>query len=383
MNKIEYEYDVHKNYGLLVSKNDYTKKGLSGLMNLGAKCFASSIIQCLSNTLSLTDYFLSTKYKEDIDISSNISKKCPESLVLINYNNLITTMWSENQIIKPKSFMESVALFHKKYFRMAQQDSHEFLLYLLDLLHKSIKYEIEVDIKGNVVTYKDKLMKESIETWKKFYEKDYSFIIDTFNGTTISNISCNGCQNKNAIFEPYNSFSLSLPNKNTTLNECLNNYFDNNEIIEYWKCDKCKTSGCTKDTKIWTIPNYVILHLKRFKEVPVNISNGMTLRSHCLKNTNLVDFPLKDLDLTKYISSDKNDTNNYLYDLYAINQHSGDLNSGHYWASCKNLDDNWYQFNDADVSKYNSSSDCDAHIKQKLVTNEAYILFYRRKMVKR
>jgi ubiquitin carboxyl-terminal hydrolase 8 len=372
MNKIDYNYDFHKNYDLSISKSDYQKKGLSGLMNLGAKCFASSIIQCLSNTLSLTDYFLSNKYKEDIP---NSSKKCPESLVLTNYSNLVTTMWSENQIIKPKSFMESISMFHKKYFSMTQQDSHEFLLYLLDLLHLSIKYEIEVDISGKVVTYKDQLMKESIETWKRFYENDYSFIVDTFNGTTISSIACNGCDNKNAIFEPYNSFSLSLSNKNSSLYECLDDYFNNNEIIDNWKCDKCTGDGCTKNTKIWTIPNYVIIHLKRFKD-----QTGMALRSQSLKNNSLVDFPLTDLDLTKYISSDKNDTNNYIYDLYAINQHSGDLNSGHYWSSCKNLDNNWYQFNDADVSRHNLNED---YIKQKLVTNEAYILFYHRKMIKK
>jgi ubiquitin C-terminal hydrolase len=377
MNKIDYDYDFHKNYNLSISKDNYVKKGLTGLMNLGAKCFASSIIQCLSNTLSLTDYLLSNKYKDDVNISPSSIKKRPEASVLINYYNLLFAMWSENHIIKPKSFMESVAYFHKKYFSMTQQDSHEFLLYLLDLLHNSIKYEIEVDIKGKVITQKDQLMKESLETWKRFYENDYSFIIDTFNGTTISNIVCNGCNNKNALFEPYNSFSLPVPNNNCTLYECLDSYFDNNEIINNWKCEKCTGLGCTKDTKIWTIPNYVIIHLKRFKELS-HTNQGMMLRSHRLKNTNLVDFPLKDLDLTKYISTDKHDSNNYLYDLYAINQHSGDLNSGHYWASCKNLDNNWYEFNDANVSKYASNDD---HIKQKLVTNEAYILFYRRKMV--
>lgn len=383
MNKIDYDYDFHKNYNLLVRKDNYVKKGLSGLMNLGAKCFASSIIQCLSNTLSLTDYFISDKFKEDVNMSSSSFKKLPESTVLINYHNLIRNMWDENQIIKPKSFMESVAFFHKKYFSMSQQDSHEFMLYLLDLLHRSIKYEIDVDIKGKVLSYKDQLMKESLETWKRFYENDYSFIVDTFNGTTISNIICNKCGNKNALFEPYNSFSLSLPNMNCTLYECLDHYFDNNEIIENWRCEKCSPgsnpSGCTKNTKVWTIPNYVIIHLKRFRELTPSNVDGMVLRSHRLKNTNLVDFPLKDLDLTKYISQDKCDNNNYLYDLYAINQHSGDLNSGHYWASCKNLDNNWYQYNDANVSKYNLSDD---HIKQKLVTNEAYILFYRRKIIK-
>lgn len=41
--------------------------GLAGLNNLGNTCFMNSALQCLSNTVQLTNYFLSNDYIRDIN----------------------------------------------------------------------------------------------------------------------------------------------------------------------------------------------------------------------------------------------------------------------------------------------------------------------------
>ena len=82
-----YNYDIHKNYELILSKKIYSGKGLSGLINLGNKCFLNSILVCLSNTLKLTDYFLSNKFKEDDPECLNRRK--PEYFVVLSYLNII------------------------------------------------------------------------------------------------------------------------------------------------------------------------------------------------------------------------------------------------------------------------------------------------------
>lgn len=364
MESLEFEYDFHKHYELTIKKHIYQGKGLCGLINLGNKCYMNSIIQCLSNSLKFTDYILSTKYKEDL----NTRKHKNEHFVLHSYMTLINHIWESNQLIKPKSLIENMGKFHKKYFGMDQHDSHEFLLYLLDILHKALSYEIDVEIKGNVITRTDVLMKKSLETWKSFYEKEYSFIIETFYGNLINNINCINCNYKEEIFEPYNNLSLSIPNSSSSLQECLDNYFQNEHRIESWKCEKCEKNGCEKSSILWTLPNYLIINLKRFKQD----------NNHTSKNNNLVTFPLDDLNLTKYISSEKDDPNNYIYDLYAINYHGGDLNGGHYWSACKNLDGNWYNYNDGNISKYTSSN-----LESQLISKDAYILFYHRKFIKK
>jgi ubiquitin C-terminal hydrolase len=59
------------------------------------------------------------------------------------------------------------------------------------------------------------------------------------------------------------------------------------------------------------------------------------------------------------------------YNLYAVSNHSGSLDFGHYFAYIK-LKDSWYEFNDSFISKcytFNNNS------------STAYVLFYRREDV--
>lgn len=361
MESLDIEYDYHKNYQLVLNKKTYMTKGLCGMINLGNSCYLNSILQCLFATLKMSDYFLSGKYKEDY----SERKRGGEYFVMYSYITLLNNVFEENQLIKPRSLIENMAKFHKKYISMEQQDSHEFLLHILDILHKSVSYEIEVEIKGEIKTHSDELMKKYLENWSKFYEMEYSFLIEIFHGSLVNNIKCSNCDYKDEIFEPYNNLSLSVPVSSSTLEECLDTYFGEHSEIDTWKCDKCVGKGCIKSVDLWTLPNYFIINLKRFKKV-----EGCLLS----KNTSNVIFPLKNLDLTKYVSKEKNDLNKYIYDCYAINYHTGSINSGHYFSAVKNLDGHWYNTDDGDVSKYNDTS--------QLVNSDAYILMFQRKFIR-
>jgi ubiquitin carboxyl-terminal hydrolase 8 len=354
-----YKYDIYKHHQLSYPKEKYTKSGLTGIVNLGNRCYNSSIVQCLSNTLKLTDIILTDKENEVLTSSKNKSKK--EWLVTNSYINLIRNIWESNHLIKPRSFLDNFGKLYPKFANNNQQDSHEFMMYLLDALHLGFSYEINVDIKGTIQTNRDKLMKLSMENWKTTYEKNYSILVDIFHGVIFNDIQCNNCDNSSIVFEPYTS--LSIPVSHDNLIGCLDSYFEKNEHVETWKCDKCKKMGCKKSIHSWSFPDYLVVHLKRFT------SSGTKITNH-------IDYPVDNLDLTKYITEDKGDPNNYIYELYAVNYHSGSLQGGHYWSSCKNLDDNWYLYNDACVTKYNDNTI------NSIVSKEAYILFYRRKYIK-
>ena len=357
MNNIDYQYDLHSHHELVLSKSKYKGNGLTGLVNLGNKCFMNSVIQCLSNTLKMTDYFLSTKYKDDDP--EQLNKRRKEYYLIISYTNLLVNIWENNQILKPRSFVENLSKFVGKYFTLEQQDSHECLMYILDILHKGLSYEIDINIVGNVQNESDVLMKQSLEQWKNFYEKSYSFIIETFNGMYYNKINCNNCEFKENIFEPFNCLSLNINENTTNLNDCLHNYFDNTEMIDTWSCEKCSKKGCSKTVNAWTFPNYIIIHFKRFT------NDNKKINTH-------IDFPIEDLNLSTYIDPLKQDPNNYIYSLYAVNYHSGTSKSGHYWSACRNLDNSWYLFNDTNVSKFHDNN---------ILTKDAYMLFYYRKMI--
>ena len=137
-----------------------------------------------------------------------MNKQKKEYYIILSYLNLLINIWDTNQVLKPKSFVENLSKFINKYFTLEQQDSHECLMYILDLLHSGLCYEIEVDIKGDIQNENDSLMKQSLEQWKGFYEKKYSFIVETFNGMFYNKINCNNCTFSENVFE-HSDFSVN------------------------------------------------------------------------------------------------------------------------------------------------------------------------------
>ena len=86
------------------------------------------------------------------------------------------------------------------------------------------------------------------------------------------------------------------------------------------------------------------------------------------KDRRLVDIPLENLSLKKYVEGYKPDS--YMYDLYGVCNHLGIVGGGHYTANVKNASNKWYNYNDLILKEIK---------KENVVTNEAYCLFFRKK----
>ncbi|KAK5127993.1 hypothetical protein LTR85_005110 [Meristemomyces frigidus] len=128
-----------------------------------------------------------------------------------------------------------------------------------------------------------------------------------------------------------------------------------------WFCSRCKElRQAAKTLEIWTIPDILIVHLKRF-------GGNRSFRD---KIDVFVDYPIEGLDMTEKIGF-KEDGKEYLYDLFAVDNHYGGLGGGHYTALAKNFyDEQWYDYNDSSCSKVGEA---------KVHSPAAYLLFYRRR----
>mmetsp|Transcript_9189 Transcript_9189/g.8085 ORF Transcript_9189/g.8085 Transcript_9189/m.8085 type:complete len:125 (+) Transcript_9189:1619-1993(+) len=123
--------------------------------------------------------------------------------------------------------------------------------------------------------------------------------------------------------------------------------------------------------EIYLIPQYLILHLKRFKTQKSSGFGGFfsSYGSSTKKITSLVDFPLEGLDMSQFVLGPQKE--NAIYDLYGVSNHFGGMGGGHYTAYCKHhFDGKWYEFDDSSVRKAAPND---------VISKAAYVLFYKRR----
>lgn len=335
--------------------NEYKDSGLTGLANLGNTCFINSAIQCLSHTYEFSK-FLDKDYKKKLN-------KIPDTLIFIEWDKLRKLMWSENCIIQPNGFLSSV---HKVarikdieiFTGYAQNDLTEFLQFCIDCFHNSIKREVEMKINGSIKNGTDKIASECYRMMKNMYKKEYSEIINMFYGIHVSKIKSLESDYLNLTPEPF--FNIMLPiSRNKTLEGSFELYATTEKMTgenKIFNEETNKKEDAEKTLLFWSLPNILIVTLKRFS-------------ANLRKNQDLVDFPLENLDLRKYVIG--YDKKSYVYDLYGICNHSGNVMGGHYTSFVKNANGKWYHFNDTSVSQVKTLSS--------LKSNKAYCFFYRKK----
>ncbi|XP_053813923.1 ubiquitin carboxyl-terminal hydrolase 31 isoform X2 [Vidua chalybeata] len=169
-----------------------------------------------------------------------------------------------------------------------------------------------------------------------------------------------------------------------TLSQCFQLYTKEEQLApdDAWRCPHCKQLQQGSITlSLWTLPDVLIIHLKRFRQ------EG----DRRMKLQNMVKFPLSGLDMTPHVVKRSQsswslpshwspwrkpyglgrDPEDYIYDLYAVCNHHGTMQGGHYTAYCKNsVDGQWYCFDDSEVQQLSESEVC---------KQTAYILFYQRR----
>ena len=230
------------------------ENGLSGLINIGNTCYINSIIQCLSNCDIFRDYIFNDKFiehilytlkKDDIDYEKSIS-----DLLIYQFYKILKYIWNEKNInVKPTTFKKKLGKKFNFFDNYDQNDSQEFLQFLLNTFNDEIK--IKIKISSNIISddiikkIKDFSEDELLEYLQNDYDKNikeiaylyqtkylnnnYSVINYLFHGMFLSELTCPITNKISCSFEPF--FMISIPiinfieNKNL-LNENFNIFSD-------------------------------------------------------------------------------------------------------------------------------------------------------------
>jgi ubiquitin C-terminal hydrolase len=328
------------------------QRGHCGLRNIGNTCFMNSALQCLSNVSDLTEYIL----KNDVtDILNTTNDLGTHGKLALAYANLIKKMWSGEQTIAEGSAVKRyVSELSPRFAGYNQQDSHEFLNVLLDALHEDLKRDSET------------------------VENEISLISEMFYGQIRSTVTC-ACGEPLITFDSISFLALPIPNlpvipprrinssksvkRTTTLEDCFNEVFKVEKLSEngQWYCNKCDClMDAEKKLDLWTLPQVLILQLKRFT---YDLSSNVKIQT-------LVEYPIHSpLNLNRFITNPEYNGNT-LYELIAISSHTGSLAGGHYTTYAKNfLTNKWLHFNDEIVREADEKT---------LLSSNAYFLVYRR-----
>ncbi|KAI3624913.1 DOA4 [Malassezia furfur] len=357
--------------------------GMSGLRNFGNTCYMNATLQCLSATVVLSRYMLDGTFSEAINVHNPLGTR---GALAEAYAQLLRALWSQQfATLSPRTFREAIARFAPAFGTPDQQDSQEFLTFLLDGLHEDLNLvqqrppAIELGEAQQAELERLPPQLASVAEWSMYRRRNDSIVVDAFQGQLRNQLRCLSCGHTSTTHNAFLSLSLPVAHgrgvSSTTLLQCLD-LFVREEILEKsnaWNCPRCKKPRrATKRLSLSRLPPILVVHLKRFTykgpathkiDTPVHFpTTGLDL-------SNYMPPPLPPGTAVQGIPASESQRPPYVYDLYAATHHFGTLASGHYTASVKNQS-TWFYCDDARITPDDPA---------RLQSRSPYVLFFRRR----
>jgi len=315
------------------------------LANVGNTCGINTLIQCMTYTPFLRRFIL----ERETDNHRSLS---------FQFKDVINGIYNKKVSLSPSGLVSSI---HENFKDLIAEFEQTDIGELWQLIANKIGEENPVNIS------EERFLREiaDIHPMQQTIEKKLRIInnknlcvwLRNIQGIQLSIIKCNNdvCDECSWIPEVFTSIPVDVSNTDhCDLAEILLQYF-NVESMNEWKCEKCKNIGAQKQSQIWSMPEVLVLNLKRF-----HIDD-----SHHIRKL------YTEISITEQINFNLNSgTHIFNYQLTAVGNHYGSYHGGHYNAICNVGDNKWMEFDDLNVKEVNTDF---------LLNNrDAYILFYKK-----
>ncbi|CAG0913012.1 unnamed protein product [Notodromas monacha] len=204
------------------------------------------------------------------------------------------------------------------------------------------------------------------EYWSEFYKRTNSVVTDLFYGLIVLQDTCSVCKRVHKKFEPMNSLYLPIVVQEdpVTLEACVSAFFAREEIRNF-HCQSCDSrSTAIRNTTLYRSPDILVLRVNRDFN---RLSAG--------KVDTPIDVESDVVDLSRFASPEA-EKQCFSYELYAVCNHYGSIQTGHYTAHVKLQTQNgtWYRLDDDKIyEKIAKAPD-----KMAIEPYEVYILFFQR-----
>jgi len=163
----------------------------------------------MSQSVELTKYFLFKIHESEINHHNVLGSK---GRVAEAYGELIGDMWIGcRRKVAPFNIKKSIGSVVAQFRGYNQQDSHEFLHYLIDILNEDLNRVVE---KPYVEIPDSNDREDSIvskEHWDSFCLRNDSVMTDLFYGQMKSHLVCLECENISNTFDPFSILSVPVP----------------------------------------------------------------------------------------------------------------------------------------------------------------------------
>jgi ubiquitin C-terminal hydrolase len=224
-----------------------------GLTNIGNTCYMNSVLQILLNSPELKNFLLKENILDCINYKNRFGAK---GLIMKEFINLFRQKYSvednnkNKKSLVPKQLKEIIEKFNSQFEGTGQQDAHDFLNYLIDILHEEINFKSEKEFIENPFEYNsnfldfnnsDNIPVLSLEYWANNLRRNCSYIHSLFLGQLKSSLTCQRCNYEKITYETFTSISLPIPQGEKIILEVIlfrlpftfKVYYNNNDDFKF------------------------------------------------------------------------------------------------------------------------------------------------------